>query len=254
MGIVLAALTLSAIRRLTFVDLPRAGEIRMDAMVVGFGVALALITGLAFGLVPALSSSRPDLASVLRGSDEGTLTSKLIPRFGSRGVLVVGQVSLSVILLIGATLLIESLARLYRVDPGFSRPAAHHEGPIVANRFDTDQKRATLYEQLVQRVETLPASAARLLTATIPMADGWMGTTLELTGRAPTKLNERPIAIFQNITPDYFRTMEVKLKRGREFTSADNAGAVPVLIINENWLEHFGQSTPTVRTRSVSTS
>ena len=74
-------------------------------------------------------------------------------------------------------------------------------------------------------VETLPGVRSAALTLTLPMADGWMGTTLELTGRAPTKLNERPIAIFQNITPDYFRTMEIALKRGREFTSARQRGS-----------------------------
>jgi predicted permease len=82
------------------------------------------------------------------------------------------------------------------------------------------------------------------VTLTVPMADGWMGTTVQVTGRAPVELNKRPIAIFQNITPGYFHTMQIELGRGREFTARDDAGAVPVIIINERLARLFWPEYP----------
>jgi predicted permease len=147
----------------------------------------------------------------------------------------VGQVALSVILLIGATLLIESLAHLYRVDPGFQPSGLlTMKISLSATRYDNDQKRAALYDQVEQRVRSLPGVEGAAFTLTVPMADQWLGTTVEVTGRPEAKLNERPTALFENITPGYFRTLEIGLKRGREFTANDNDRAVPIVIINES--------------------
>lgn len=235
-GIGLAVGGVSAIRGMTFVDMPRAGEIQMDATVLGFGVALALLTGISFGLVPALVASRPDLAAVLRGSGEGAISgrSRLFAGVGLRGLFVVGQVALSIILLIGATLLIESLAHLYRVDPGF-QPAGLLTMKIALSptRYN-DQKKAALYDQIEQRIGSLPGVQAAAFTLTLPMADQWLGTTVELAGRPEVRLNERPTAILEDITPGYFRTLEIGTKRGREFAAQDTAGGVPVVIINES--------------------
>ncbi len=226
---------LSAIRSMTFVDLPRAGEIRMDAMVLAFGVALALFTGVTFGLAPALVASRPDLAAVLRGSGEGAISVRtgMFAGVGARGLLVVGQVALSIILLIGAALLIESLAHLYRVDPGF-QPSGLLTMKIALSptRYDNDQKKAAIYDQIEQRIGSLSGVQAAAFTLTLPMADMWLGTTVEVAGRPEIRLNERPTAILENVTPGYFRTLGIASKRGREFTAHDTAAAVPVVIIN----------------------
>ncbi len=247
LGIALAATSLRGIRSMTFVDLPRAGEIRLDGMVLAFGATLALLTGLMFGLVPALAASRPDLAGVLRGSGEGSVAARSKSRvpFGSRGLLVIGQMALSIILLIGATLLIESLARVYRVKPGFE-PAnvlTMRIAPSPAH-YDTPEKKAAFYDQLVQRADSLPGVRGAAVATTLPMADQWMGTTLAVTGRAEVELNQRPIAIFENITPGYFRTLAIALKRGRDFTSQDKVGSTPVGIINESTTRIFWPDYP----------
>jgi putative ABC transport system permease protein len=246
LGIALAASAMVGIRSMTFVDMPRSGEIRMDAMVLAFGAALALLTGVAFGLAPSLAASRPDLAVVLKGSGEGANAagSKRNAWLGSRGVLVVGQVTLSIILLIGAALLIESLAHLYRVDTGF-QPASLLTVNISLSpaRYDTEQRRATLYEQLVQRTESLPGVRSAAMTLTVPM-DGFFGTTVQVTGRPPVQLNQRPIAIIQDISPGYFQTMGIALKRGRPFTRQDSAATVPVVIINESLARLFWPQYP----------
>src|SRR6185369_6633435 len=115
-------------------------------------------TGLIFGLAPSFVASRPDLANILRGHGQTTTSgSKWKLHFGPRGLLVVGQVALSVVLLIGATLLIESLARVYRVDPGFrTSNLLTMNISLPTARYDTEEKRARFYEELMQRIESLP--------------------------------------------------------------------------------------------------
>lgn len=243
-GIALAAGSLGAIRRMTFVDLPRSGEVRMDAAVLAFGAVLTLCTGLAFGLVPALSASKTDLAGVLRGSGESAAGSKPMTRLGWLGFLVVGQVTLSIVLLIGATLLIESLARLYRVDPGF-QPSGLLTMNIALSPalYDTDQKKAAFYEQLVQRAEAVAGVQSAAVTLTLPV-DEFMGTTVQVTGRPPVALNDRPIAIIQDITTGYFQTLQIPLKRGRKFNAHDNASAGQVTIVSEAMARVFWPEYP----------
>lgn len=251
-GIGLAAWSLSAIRRVTFIDLPRTGEIQLDGSVLGFALLLALVTGALFGLVPSLAASRPDLAGVLRGSGEARTASGSTPRlrFGPRGLLVVGQVALSIVLLISATLLIESLARVYRVDPGFQ--TSHLLTMSIAlppARYNTDDKKAAFYEQLIERTQGLPGVRSAAVTLTLPMTDTWMGSPLQLAEGPPVKFNERPIGVIQDISPEYFKTMAVALKRGRAFTAHDTARTPTVVIINENlarkfWPEYPGGVSP----------
>jgi predicted permease len=246
-GIGLAAGSVSAIRWMTYVDLPRAGEIRMDGMVLGFAVALSVATGVLFGLVPSLAASKPDLAATLRGSGEATSAAGSTPRlrFGPRGLLVVGQVALSIVLLIGAALLIESLARVYRIDPGFQ--TSHLLTMKIAlppARYDTDEKKTAFYEELVEHTESLPGVRSAAITLNLPMTDAWVGQPVQLAETPPLRLNERPIGVIQNISPEYFRTLRIALKRGRKFTAHDNTTSVPVAIVNENLARLFWPQYP----------
>ena len=252
LGIALAAVSLSAIRSMTFVDLPRAEEIHMDGFVLGFGFVLTLLTGVLLGLVPSLAASKPNLAGILRGGGEGTavVRSKPVMAFGSRGLLVVGQVALSIVLLIGATLLIESLGHLYRVDPGFQVDRLlTMKIALPSARYDTDEKMASFYGQLIERSEALPGVRGAAMATTLPMGAEWFGTTMAVSGRPLVELNRRPIAVLESITPGYFRTMQIALKRGRNFTAQDNLKSAPVMIINESaarifWPEYPGGPDP----------
>src|SRR5260370_14122924 len=252
LGIGVAAWSLGAIRRMTFVDLPRAGEIQMDGMVLGFAVALSIVAGVLFGLVPSLAASRANLAGALRGSGDTTSAAGSTPRlrFGPRGLLVVGQVALSMVLLIGAALLIKSLARVYRVDPGFQTSHLLTMNiALPAARYDTDEKKAKFYRDLVEHAESVPGVRSAAVTLNLPMTDTWVGQPVQLAGIPPLRLNERPIAVTQNISPEYFRTLAITLKRGRKFTAQDNATSVPVAIVNENlarlfWPQYPGNANP----------
>jgi putative ABC transport system permease protein len=247
LGLGFAALSLRAIRTMTFIDLPRASEIQMNGTVLGFAVALSIFAGVLFGLVPSLVASRADLAAVLRGSGEAESSagSRSRLRLGPRGLLVAGQVALSIVLLIGATLLIKSLARVYRVDPGFQTShllTMNISLPLA--RYDTDEKKAAFYNDLVERTEALPGVRSVAITLTLPMADTWMGAPLQLAGTPPTDLNQRPIGIIEDVTPNFFRTLEIAPKRGREFTAHDNKSSVPVAIVNENLARLFWPQYP----------
>jgi putative ABC transport system permease protein len=247
LGLVLAELSLRGIRGMTALDLPRAGDIRIDGMVLGFAMALSLATGILFGLLPAWSASRPNLSIVLHGSGEGASTASAKPvflRLNVRSLLVVGQVALSTVLLIGAALLIESLARIYRVDPGFqsSNLLTMHIA-LSPTRYDTNEKQAAFYRELVEHVKALPGVRGATVATTLPMA-GWMGSPVAVTGRQEMKLNERPIAIVQQVTPGYFGTLKIPLRRGRDFAGQDNAEAAPVAVIDESMARHFWPQYP----------
>jgi putative ABC transport system permease protein len=248
----LAALGLSLIRSATFIDLPRAGEIHVDGVVLAFAVAVATVTGLLFGLAPSLVASKSNLASVLRGSGERVGASASKPwkssaatlRFGPRGFLVIGQMALSITLLIGATLLIQSLARLYRVDPGFqSENLLTMHIALSPARYDTAAKMEVFYQQLVDNVKSLPGVSNAAVTLTLPMT-GWMGMPVQLAAAPVMKLNERPISVVQLTSPEYFQTMKIALKKGREFTAHDSVQPLPVAIINESLARRFWPQYP----------
>jgi putative ABC transport system permease protein len=244
LGTALAAISLRLLRGMTLADLPRVGEIRMDGAVLGFAVAISLVTGILFGLMPSLIASRPNLAGILRGNGEDASSSKSARWFGPRGLLVVGQVALSVVLLIGASLLIKSLARINQVDPGFqSSGILTMKIALPPARYDNDEKKAAFYDELVQRVESQPGVRSAAVTWTLPMT-GYAASPVQLASEAPRKLNERPIAIIETITPKYFLTMGIALRRGRTFNDHDTAKSTVVIIINESLAKVFWPQYP----------
>jgi putative ABC transport system permease protein len=247
LGVLFASWSLRAIPTMTAFDLPRAGEIHLDWMVLAFAAALSLGTGVLFGLAPSLGASQPDLIRVLRGSGEAA--NKGAPRrflagFNSRGLLVVGQVALSVVLLIGAALLMESVARLRGVDVGFN-PAnlLTMRVSLPPSRYDTDQQKASFFQELVHRVGSSPGVRDATAAMFLPMT-GFVGSPVQDAGKPPLKLNERPIAKVLIVTPDYFHTLEIPMRGGRDFNERDVAGAQRVAIIDEALARRFWPSYP----------
>jgi predicted permease len=244
LGVLLAWAAMRSIRAATTLELPRSSEIHLDLGILSFALALSLCTGILFGLAPALSAFRRDLAAVLQGNlatTRGRFRRRLAAPFnlGPRGLLVAGQVALSLVLLVSAGLLLQSLAHLYQVDPGFrANNILTMSVSLSPAQYDTDAKRASFYRQLVERVEAMPGVDDASVTLTLPTA-GWAGAPVQITGRPEPPLNQRPIAIVQQISPDYFRTLDIPLKRGRAFTSRDNATAPPVTVIDEGLARRF---------------
>jgi predicted permease len=201
-------------------------------MVLGFSVALSILTGVLFGLFPSLQVSRPDLNEALR--DRGGMPMRR--GISTRSLLVTGQVALSMVLLIGAALLMESFYRLHNVDPGF-RPANLLTAKVALPRarYDTDHKREAFFRDLLPRVENAPGVRGAAIAMLLPTT-AWIRTNItDVEGQPaldPAAANS--YAVVQSVTPDYFHTLGIPLRRGREFTARDNAaGAPPVMIVNE---------------------
>lgn len=247
LGVLLAQWSMRGLRSVSALDLPRTGEVHLDGLVLAFALALSIATGVLFGLFPSLQVSQPDLARALRDSAAGASgTSGRPGAFGlsARGLLVMGQVALSMILLVGAALLLESMARLAAVDPGFQPSGLlTMRIPLPAKRYDSEQKRAAFFSELTRRVESLPGVHSAGVTLTLPMT-GFAGSPVHVVGRPLLRLNQRPIAIVQSVTPDYFRTLGIPLRRGREFTDHDDASAARVVVINERLARRFWPAYP----------
>ncbi len=238
-GVILAALSLRAIPKITAIDLPRAGEIHLDWTVLAYAIALSIFTGVLFGLAPSLRTSQPDLMQVLRTS--GAAASHGVR---GRGLLVIGQVALSVMLLIGAALLLRSVVHLRRAEVGFN-PAdlLTVRVSLPLTRYDTDQKKTSFFQDLILRVGSLPGVRSATAAMFLPMT-GYIGSPVQDAGKPPLKLNERPIATILIVAPDYFRTLEIPLRRGRDFTLRDDGKARPVAIIDETTARRFWPEYP----------
>ena len=115
--------------------------------------------------------------------------------------------------------------------------------PLSEARYDTDQKRAAFFTEVTRRVESLPGVRSAAVTLTLPLT-GFVGSPVQVVGQPPLRLNQRPIAIVQSVTPDYFRTLGIPLRRGREFTDHDDATGPRVVIINERLARRFWPAYP----------
>jgi predicted permease len=235
LGVAFARWIISSVTLTTFtaLQLPRLNEIHLDPMVLAFALLLSIATGVAFGLLPSRTASRPDLTAVLKSRGESTLISHRWRSFNTRSALVAGQVALSIVLLSGTALLIRSLVRLSHVDPGFdftnlltfrvSLSPAHYSKPELQTAF---------YDEVLRRIDSVPGVRGSTISLTLPMM-GYPMMPVQPANAVLRKLNERPLGMIQFITPDYFRTLGIPLLRGRSFTAHDKTGEQQVTIINE---------------------
>jgi putative ABC transport system permease protein len=247
LGVLLARLILEAIPKMTALQLPRATEIHMDWIVIAFVAALSIATGVLFGLAPALGASRPDLIQMLRASGESSthgLSRSAGGAMNLRSVLSSGQVALSIVLLIGVVLLIESVAKLRGVVVGFNPANLLVAGVnLPPLRYDTGQKVTTYFDELAKRVRLLPGVRDAAVSMTVPMM-GFAASPVQDAAKPPLRLNERLIAKIFPVSPGYFRTLEIALRRGREFTVHDTNDAHPVAVIDESLARRFWPAYP----------
>jgi len=214
-------------------ELPRIGEIHLDATALAFALVVAALTGIAFGLFPSLTASRPDLAAVLKSRGELAPGAHKSHRANPRNVLVVGQVALSIVLLSGTALLVRSLVHLNQVDMGFdSKDLLTFRISLSPAHYSKMESQVAFYDEVLRRIDSLPGVQSSTVSLTLPMT-GFARMPVQPADEPLRKLNERPLGIIQFITPDYFRTLRVPLRRGREFSLHDKTGEPPVTIINE---------------------
>jgi predicted permease len=209
---------------------PRAFDGSLDERALGFTLGLSLLTGMVFGLAPALQSSKPDFVAALK--EETPALGRVARRFGLRNMLVVTQVALSLVVLIGAGLCVKSLRALQAIDTGLE-PAK-----VMTASFDlgmsgySEERGRRLIERLSARVAALPGVEAVSFAAIVAFSDiPWISpATIE--GYQPQP-NERLAFDYNFVGPNYFQTVGASILRGREFTAQDAAGAPRVFIVNE---------------------
>ena len=226
-------------------ELPRLGELTVDGRVVGFALAASLLTGIVFGVAPALQASRADLNDTLK---DGTKGSSAGPgRARARQALLVAEVAISLTLLVGAGLMIKSMARLRDVDPGFD--AANLVVGSVSlpdAKYDTPVKRVAFYQQVLERLQNTPGVERAAFVANLPLSGALAMSGYWIEGKTPRNDNTQvPVASVYSVVGDYWGAMGIPLKRGRLLTDADREGAQRVAVVNEALVrEHFGGEDP----------
>jgi putative ABC transport system permease protein len=205
--------------------------VNLDWRVLGFNFALTLLTGLVFGLLPALQSSFVNVNDALKEGAGGSAVGFQGPRKSSvRSLLVVGEIALALVLLGGAGLMINSLLRLQSVPLGFVP-----ENLLTMTVYSRDAK-PEFYERLLARVQALPGVDAASFSRNVPLLGRSSRTVIDIEGRAD--IQEAGVG-FHSVTPDYFKTLRIALHRGRLFTGQDRAGAPRVALINQAAAEKF---------------
>jgi putative ABC transport system permease protein len=229
--------SLRSITSLVPADLPRVGTFTIDTRVLVFAFAMSIAAGIVFGLMPALGASRVDLSGALKESSAQTGT-----KFagGLRRALAASEVAISLVLLIGAALALESLARLIMVKPGFdSHNVLTFAVSLPSEKYDTQGKRTAFFDQAISRVAALPGVKDAAIIDSLPLAGGSDILFSIVGGASATPLGEPMDANIRVISPDYFRALQIPLIRGRELNANDNSSGAPVAVINETMAEKF---------------
>jgi putative ABC transport system permease protein len=215
-------------------QMPYLRGISLDARVLAFASGLSLLTGVLFGLTPALASSRADLQEALKegGRSSGTRASGRL-----RDLLVVSEVALALVLLVGAGLLLKSLSAMLKVDPGFdARGLLTLRVALPPERYAEDARAARFYDELVRRVSQLPGVRGAAATSNLPLAgDGGTGSP-QVFGRT-TPASELTEAHLRTVSANYFEVMGIPVAAGRPFGERDMAEAPPVLLVNKTYAE-----------------
>ena len=218
-------------------QLPQGMPVHMDVRVLLFTIALTVLTGVIFGIAPALQLSGVDLQSTLR--DEGHSSSAGLHRSRMKNLLVVGQVALSLLLLIAAGLLLRSFQQLLRVDPGFdSHSVLAMSLSLPTVKYAKPEQQIAFFDELLRRVNTLPGVRNTAISATLPFTVKRI-TPMLPEGQPSVPLSQRPFIDIEAVSPQWFTTMHVRLRSGRVFTEADNAQAPKVVVVNESFARRF---------------
>jgi putative ABC transport system permease protein len=239
LGLAMATWAVAAVRSTDVQFLPRQGEIGIDGTIVAFTIVLSVVTGLLFGLAPAIRLSRGSLSTTLREGARGSTGGSLAR---VRGALVLGEVAVALMLLVGAGLLIRSFDKLTKVNLGFDPShVLTYSVTFPSAKFRDRDQAAPLYEALLERARSLPGVQHAALSADLPM-DGASYWSFNIEGR-PSRPS-RPGAAPEDmqpfaVSPDYFATMHIPLERGRLITSADRGGTTPVAVISEEAVRRF---------------
>jgi putative ABC transport system permease protein len=221
-------------------DMPFWMKFDLDLRVLGFTLGISLLTGLVFGFAPALHASKTNLDQALkeggRSGGPGAKHNRL------RSLLVVAEVALSLVLLVGAGLMVRSFMKLIHVDTGFnSENILTMDVPLAGARYPERSKQADFFQQLVARVASLPGVTSASATSGVPLRGRW-GRSLTVEGYPVLSVGEAPMINHVVVTPNYFHTMGISLLEGRDFIESDTAEGTRATIVDERLARQYWPS------------
>jgi len=212
----------------------------VDWRMAGFTIAVAMLTGILFGLFPALHISKPDLSSTLK---EGGRAGRGLLHKRARSVLVVAEVSLALVLLTGAALLIRTFAGLHSVDPGFNpHNVLTLTTSMAGGSYDSTAKVDRFVRQSVERIEALPGVQAASAAIVLPLSGNGVDLPFTIVGRTPPKGEYEGDEYWRSVSPHYFRAFQIPLLRGRTFTESDTGNSARVAIVNQVFAKKYWKS------------
>jgi len=236
-GVIFARWGVSGLLALAPASLTQAADINVDSRVFVFAIALSMLTGILFGIAPALVTSRANLVDALRGDSRSGLGAG----GNLRAWLVGAEIAVSVVLLAGAMLLFRSLVGYQALRPGLDPSnLLTFRVSIPAARYEKTPQRAQFFERAIAQIEQLPGVLSVSAVIFPPFSGPGFGTWVNIAGRPPAKPGEELLAFIRSVMPGYFRTLRIPLKQGRDFTDSDNVEKSPQrFIVNEAFVRKF---------------
>jgi putative ABC transport system permease protein len=217
--------------------LPREVDVTMNFRVLGFTLLVSLLTGILFGLAPALGATRADLTRALKEGARGTIGGA---HGRLRGALVIGEVALAFVLLTAAGLLIQSFFHVVRIDPGFdSTNVLTAQLPLSDKRYPDPARLNSDLRQILANIEALPGVREAAFASTLPMQGWGYGMPFQIADQPIVDRANRQSCFFKMVGPSYFHALGMRLRRGRGFSDHDVAGSAPVTVINQTMARKY---------------
>ena len=237
LGILLAAWSAPMIARLGVSGIPRLSDSRVDLRALGFTFVISAVTALIFGLAPALSVTQTTIQDSLK---EGIKGSSGKSNRKIRDLFVISEVAFSVVLLIGAGLMLRSFIKLQNVDLGFdSSNLLAATVNLPGSKYGQNFQQINFFDQAIQRIQSVAGVESVGAVQDLPVRANSMSYTVEIEGQGKPANGAEPSAGYRVVTRDYFKTMRIRLVAGREFTDYDDSNASPVLIVNQSMVRQF---------------
>ena len=238
LGLLLANVGITLISKFLADRLPRFAQINLDAAVLTFTVVLSLFAGILAGLLPALRFTKSDVSEALKqGQSRGSSDSG---GRRTRSALVVCEVALSLVLLIGAGLMVRTLWELSNIRPGFDpNDVLTMSLSVPANKFPTPAGQISFFERVLQQVRSTPGIESAGVIDDIPMGDGGSHQPVQVEGQPVLPMSDQPEVDVRSISAGYFSAMRIPLLRGRDLDASDVAGRAPTVIVSQSFADRF---------------
>jgi predicted permease len=233
LGLLLALWGTEALMALTPDNIPRLNEVGVDARVFGFTLAVSLLTGIVFGLIPALHAAKPDLNEALKEGSRGSMASAAGKR--TRSILVAVEIALSLVMLIGAGLMIKSFLRLQQMNLGFNPDHVLAVSlSLSSSRYPEDRQQAAFFQEALERLQSLPGIQSAGATTGLPLTLEMSGSDFRIEGHPEPEAGKEMIINTRSVSPGYFGTLGISLIKGRDFSNRDKRDAPAAAIINND--------------------